>query len=278
MPRRRRTGADSAAIAVPKRLLSCTVARADSDKRREPVVQPRVLLLAPRAGRTCCVPFIPSAVALELTHASAGLIFGAAALGRDPDGRADGPGDRGGRRQVGARHRRAAQRHLRQRARADHRPLRAQRRPARGRQGVDHRLDPRQHPAGHGRRDARGRPRRRPRGPELRPHCGERPVADAVARGRRPGDACRLRAGRGPGPPGDRPGAGRLRLHGRAPVAGGGDRADRDLRGRAAVQPAHPPQALQPAQRGRRGARRHLGLVDPRLGHRARGRRASRSA
>ncbi len=59
--------------------------------------------LSPHGWPYLLVPFIPAAIALELTHAAAGLIFFAAALGRDPHRRADGPRDRGGRRQVRAR-------------------------------------------------------------------------------------------------------------------------------------------------------------------------------
>ena len=55
---------------------------------------------------------------------------------RDPDRRTHGQGDRGARRALGPGHRRAAQRHLRQRARDHHRPLRPGQGPAGGGQGL----------------------------------------------------------------------------------------------------------------------------------------------
>ena len=51
---------------------------------------------AAKAGRTLLVPFIPIAVVLELTHASASLVFSLRPR-RHPDRRADGPRDGGAR-------------------------------------------------------------------------------------------------------------------------------------------------------------------------------------
>ena len=119
--------------------------------------------------------------------------------GRDrADGGADGPGDRGAGGQVGSRRRRPAQRHLRQRPGADHRPDRAQRGPSGGGQGLDRRLDHRQHPARARRLDAGRRDQARP--PDVQRPGGQHPGDDAVPRRRGAGDAGDLRAGRGPGP------------------------------------------------------------------------------
>ena len=76
-----------------------------------------------------------------------------------------------------------------------------------------------------GRLDVGRRARSRPA--EVQPAGGQRPGDDAVPRCRRAGDAGDLRAGRGPGPAVAERRDRRLRLDGRAPVAGGGDRPDR---------------------------------------------------
>ena len=196
---------------------------------------------------------------------------------RDPDGGADGQGDRGARRPGGPGHRRPAERDVRQRARADHRPVRARRRPARGRQGVTARLDPRQLAARSRRRRVRRRPRPRP--PALRPLGRLDADDDADARGRRARDAGHLRARRGLGPaePGRRDR--RLRLDGRVPVARGRRGAHPDLRRGPVVLAQDPPRPLQPARRGPRhrcrGAPGTAGR-GPREPRRSRGRRRSR--
>ena len=82
--------------------------------------------------------------------------------------------------------------------------LRAQQGPARGRQGLDHRLDPRQHPARAGRGDVLRRPRARP--PVVRPDRG-RPVLDADARRGGADHARDLRARGGQGLPSPAPSA-----------------------------------------------------------------------
>ncbi len=188
--------------------------------------------------------------------------------GDHPHRGADGAGDRGAGGPLRARHRRPAQRHLRQRAGADHRPLRPQPGAAGGGQGLDRRLDPRQHPAGPRRGDAGRRPR--PRQADLQPHRRQRPEHDADARRRGAADAGDLRAGRGPGAAGAGRRVGQLRLDGRAPLAGGRDRPHRHLRDRSLLLAEDPPGDLQPRVRG--GG--HLGLVDPDLGDRAGDRRA----
>ena len=142
-------------------------------------------------------PFIPLAIALELAHADAGLIFFVAALGIIPTAALMGRRPRSWRRSP-ARDRRPAQRHLRQRAGADHRPVRAQRGPAGGRQGLDRRLDHRQRPARARRLDA-GR-RHQARAPDVQPAGGQHPGDDALPRRRGADDAGDLRAGRGPRP------------------------------------------------------------------------------
>ena len=128
------------------------------------------------------VPFIPIAVALELGARRGDADLRRRRARRDPHRRAHGPLDRGAGDAHGPRHRRLPERHVRQLPRAGDRVLRAERRPAGGRQGVDHRLDPREHPARHGRRDVHRRPQAR--APVLRPHRRERAGADAAA-GRR---------------------------------------------------------------------------------------------
>ena len=91
----------------------------------------------PGLGRFLCsgqgwpyllMPFIPIAVSLEVAGADAGARVLRVRGRRGPDRGADGPRDRGAGRPLGPGHRRAAQRHLRQRARADHRAVRARRR------------------------------------------------------------------------------------------------------------------------------------------------------
>ena len=88
----------------------------------------RRFLLAGEGWPYLLVPFIPIAVVLELAHAGAVLDLLRLRARRDPDGGADGPRDRGARRARRPGHRRPAERHVRQRARADHRPVRARRR------------------------------------------------------------------------------------------------------------------------------------------------------
>ena len=117
--------------------------------------------------------------------------------GDHPHGGADGAGDRGAGGALGPGHRRPAQRHLRQRAGADHRPLRPRPGAAGGGQGLDRRLDHRQHPAGPRRGDA-GR-RDRPRQTVLQPHQRQHPDLDADAGRGGAADAGDLRAGRGQG-------------------------------------------------------------------------------
>ncbi len=82
------------------------------------------------------------------------LIFFVAALGIVPTAALMGLATEELAARVGPGHRRPAQRHLRQRAGADHRPVRPQRGAAGGGQGLDRRLDHRQHPAGARRLDA----------------------------------------------------------------------------------------------------------------------------
>ena len=164
---------------------------------------------------------------------------------RDPDGGADGRGDRGARRPLGPGHRRPAQRHLRQRARADHRAVRAARGAAGGRQGVAGRLDPRQHPAGHGRRDARRRLEARAPEASTAPRRSAQ-ATDAAAAGRRarrcrrsssssPAGACRARA----------PSRSTTTAT-RAPVARRRDRAADNLRRGAVLLAQDPPRPVQP--------------------------------
>jgi Ca2+:H+ antiporter len=162
-------------------------------------VQLRRFLLSGDGWPYLLVPFIPIAIALDLSHAGAALVFTSSALGVIPTAALMGRATDELAEPLGPGHRRPAQRHLRQRARADHRAVRAPRGPAGGRQGVAGRLDPRQHPAGDGRRDA-GR-RLESRAPELRPHRGERAGADAAAGRRRARDAGDLPARLGRRPP-----------------------------------------------------------------------------
>ena len=167
-------------------------------------------------------------------------------------GGADGPRDRGARRPLRAGRRRPAQRHIRQRARADHRPLRPRQGPARGGEGLDRRLDHRQHPARARRRDVLRRPR--PRAAEIQPDRRQLADDDAAARRRGAADAGDLRAGRGQGPaPAGRPG-GRLRLDRRAPLAGCRDRPDRHLRRRPVLLAEDPSRPLQSRVRATRTA------------------------
>ena len=123
--------------------------------------------------------FIPIAVGLELAHASPVLIFGAAALGVIPTAAVMGEATEHLAAQTGPGHRRLPQRDLRQRAGADHRLLRAQGGAPGGRQGLDRRLDHRQHPARAGRGDARRRPQARQAG--VQPDGRPRAVGDAAA-------------------------------------------------------------------------------------------------
>ena len=193
------------------------------------------------------VPFIPLAIALELAHASATRDLLHRGARDHPHGGADGPGDRGAGGAFRPGHRRAAQRHLRQRAGADHRAVRARRGPAGGGQGLDRRLDHRQRAARARRLDAgRGH---RPREPDVQRHRRQRAVVDAAARRRGADDAGDLRARRGQGLAEPDRRAGRLRLHGREPLARGGDRPHRHLRRRSLLLAAHPPRPLQPAIR-----------------------------
>ena len=154
---------------------SRTAPRSSSKHAMEGGGTPRLnaaFLRSPYGWPYLLVPLIPVAVALDLAGASAraGLRRGGA---RDhPHRGADGPRHRGARGALGPGHRRPAQRHLRQRAGADHRPLRARRGPARGRQSLDRRLDPRQHPARPGRGDAR----RRASAARSRPSAGPAPA------------------------------------------------------------------------------------------------------
>ena len=134
--------------------------------------------------------------------------------------------------------------------RADHRPVRARQGPAGGRQGVDHRLDPRQRPARAGRRDA-GRRLIGPRRSRTSNRDGrERAVDDAAARRRRRWSCrrssswSRARACR------PRRRAGGLRQQGRAPLAGGRGRADPHLRRRPVLLAATHARPVQPARGG----------------------------
>ncbi len=128
---------------------------------------------------------------------------------RRSDRGADGQSDRGARGPLRPRHRRPAERDVRQCARADHRALRAERRAAGGREGLAHRL-------GAGQRAARARRRHgvrrhRPSEAGVPPHCRHGADDDAAARRRRAphADGVRTRAGDGPpaGGAGDREGA-----------------------------------------------------------------------
>ncbi len=56
---------------------------------------PLAFLLTSTGWPYLLVPFIPIAIVLELLHAGPVVLFATSALGRDPDGRADGPRDRG---------------------------------------------------------------------------------------------------------------------------------------------------------------------------------------
>ena len=145
--------------------------------------------------------------------------------GDHPDGGADGARHRGAGGALGAGDRRPPQRHLRQRAGADHRPLRPRPGAAGGGQGLDRRLDHRQHAARPRGGDA-GR-RDRPRQTDLQPHQRQHPDDDADARRRGADHAGDLRAGRGQGPAGAGGGVDQLRRHRRAPLAGGRDRPHR---------------------------------------------------
>ncbi len=215
-------------------------------------------------------PFIPAAVALELAHADAVIVFFVAAARDRPDGGTDGARHGGAGGQVRSGHRRAAQRHLRQRTGADHRPDRPERGTPGGGQGLDRRLDHRQHPARARRLDAG----RGPQAPAaaLQRAGGQHPGDDAVPGRRCAGDAGDLRAGRGPGPPEPDRRGDRLRLDGREPLAGGRDRPHRHLRRRPLVLAADPQGPLQPALR--RGARGGLRLERAPLGDHAVRRRA----
>ena len=175
-----------------------------------------------------------------------GVIPTAALMGRATEEVAarSGPGDR-----------RPAQRHLRQRSRADHRPVRARGGPARGGQGLDHRLDPGQHPAGDGRGDARRRARRRARQVQKfdRTAANVQSLMLLLAAAAMVMPAI-FELVEGKGLPRDRPGARRLRRHGRAPLAGGRARPDRHLRRRALSSASGPTASSSTRTRRRRGA------------------------
>jgi Ca2+:H+ antiporter len=71
------------------------------------------------------LPFIPIAVALEVAHADPVIVFAPSALGVIPTASLMGTATEQLAARSGPRHRRPAERHLRQRARAHHRPVRA---------------------------------------------------------------------------------------------------------------------------------------------------------
>ena len=193
-------------------------------------------------------PFIPIAVAPR-DRGGRGRARVRRGGARDhPHGGADGARHRGARRPLGARDRRPAERHLRQRAGADHRPVRARRGPARGGQGLDRRLDHRQRPAGARRLDVRRRPRSGEAG--VPRAGGDRAGVDALPRRRGAGDAGDLRAGRGAGPAVARRRDRRLRRDGRAPLGRRRRGPDRHLLRGVDLLAAHPPRHVQPAVRG----------------------------
>ena len=186
--------------------------------------------------------FVPVAIGLDLFGGGPGdLDLPRRLRGGDPAGRLARQGDRAPGRAHHRGDRRPAQRHLRQRGRADHRPARPARGADRRGQGLDHRLDHRQHPAGHG--GGVLRRRRQVRAPE-------------VQRRRRPGPGDHADPGRGRAdhagalPPPGAPG-GPFRADAVARDLGG---ADRHLRRHAAVLAPHPPPALH--RHGGRGGRR----------------------
>ena len=117
---------------------------------------------------------------------------------------------------------------------------------ARGRQGLAGRLDPRQHPAGPGRRDARRRPRARPPRQTFEPDRRERPDDDAAAGGRRADHAGGLRAGRGRRAARSRAPSGPLRLDLEHLSVARRRRLDHHLRRRPGLLAADPPRPLQP--------------------------------
>ena len=214
---------------------------------------PGRFLLSAQGWPYMLVPFIPLAVVLELAHASAGMIFGVAALGIIPTAALmglateelaakSGPGIGG---LLNVTFGNAPELIIALFA------LGAG--PPRGGEGVDHRLDPRKHPARDGRGDVRRRAR--PRAPALRLHRRQRPVADAAAGRGRSGDAGDLRARRGQGPATSRRGDRELRLHGRGAVPGGRGRPDRHLRDRPPVLAEDTPGPLQPLGGGARTRR-----------------------
>ena len=166
-----------------------------------PVQRPGVAVLL--------TPFIPLAIALEIAHATPALDLRHRRARDRPDRRAHGAATEELAAQVGPRDRRPAQRHLRQRAGADHRAVRAQRGPPRGGQGLDHRLDHRQHPAGARRGDARRRPRPRAARTSTRTAANVQASMLFLAAGGA-GDAGDLPAGRGQGLPSPTAESGRL--------------------------------------------------------------------
>ena len=83
--------------------------------------QPRfdaAFLRSPQGWPYLLTPLIPVAVALDLANSSAGLVFAAAALGIIPTAALMGRATEELGGALGPRHRRPAQRHLRQRARS----------------------------------------------------------------------------------------------------------------------------------------------------------------
>ena len=207
--------------------------------------------------------FIPAAVGSRagprLPHAD---LRGRGAR-RDPHGSADGRVHRAPCGQDRARPRRAAERDVRQRAGADHRLLRPERRAPGGRQGLDRRLDHRQHPAGARCGDA-GR-RAQARQADLQPHGRHRPGGHAAAGADRADPARRVPARARRRPARRQRGAGGLRLRPRAPLVRRRDHPDGQLRGRPDLLPAHPPGRVQPLRRAGRGGRARRGVVDEAL-------------
>ncbi len=141
--------------------------------------------------------------------------------------------------------------------------IRSQRRPAGGREGLDRRLDHRQHPARARRIDARRRAQAR--SPNLQQPGSKHPGDDALPRGWRVDHAGDLRARRGPGSAEPNRRARQLRLDGGEALAGDGDRPHRHLRRRPVLLAAHSQGPVQPSVRG--GARGGLRLERAALGH-----------
>ena len=115
-------------------------------------------------------PFIPIAVLLELAHASAGLIFGASALGIVPTAALMGLRHRGARGALGPGIGGLLNVTFGNAPELIIALFALGAGPSRGRQGLDDRLDHRQHPARAGRGDVRRRPG--PRTAGLRAHRG----------------------------------------------------------------------------------------------------------